>query len=388
MAKRGPTPMMEQYLGIKAQHPDKIVLFRMGDFYETFYDDAEDVAGLLGITLTAREKKGDRPIPLAGVPFHALEHYLPKLLAAGRTVAICEQMEDPAQAKGLVRRDVVEILSPGTVTNPALLGQEESAYLLALCPGAEAWGYAFLDGSTGELRCGEIEGPDVPGLVSRADVRELLVPDRRAEGTPEPWAEPGMHPTVTPVSGVLFESDYAARALAEHFGVRGLEGLGLGELPRAASAAGAALRYLADCQRTAPTQVQDLHVDHRADTLHLDRETASHLELFESLRPGDRDATLFHHLQDTRTPMGRRTLARWLRAPRTDLDTITGRHDAVAWLVDQPQALSAFREALAGVGDLERVLGRVATRRALPHEMAALRDGLLRLPAAGAALRR
>lgn len=386
MPKRGPTPMMEQYLGIKAQHPDKIVLFRMGDFYETFYDDAEDAAALLGITLTAREKKGDTPIPLAGVPYHALDHYLPKLLDAGRTVAICEQMEDPAQTKGLVRRDVVEILSPGTVTNPALLSGEESAYLLALAPGPDAWGYALLDGSTGELRCGEMEPGEIAGLVARPDVRELVVPDRRPAGTPEPWAELGGSRTVTEASSVLFGSEYAPRALTEHFGVRGLEGLGLAELPLAAIAAGAALRYLADCQRTAPTQVQELQVDRQVDTLYLDRETASHLELFDPLRPGDRDATLFHHLQDTRTPMGRRTLAHWLRSPRTDLATIQARHDAVEWLVEDLRALHGFRDALGGVGDLERILGRVATRRALPHEMAALRDGLLRLPDAGAAL--
>jgi len=159
MAKRGPTPMMEQYLGIKAQHPDKIVLFRMGDFYETFYDDAEDVAGLLGITLTAREKKGDRPIPLAGVPFHALEHYLPKLLAAGRTVAICEQMEDPAQAKGLVRRDVVEILSPGTVTNPALLEREREQVRQE----AGRWARLF---AGGEIDVGELTLDD-PTLRDR-----------------------------------------------------------------------------------------------------------------------------------------------------------------------------------------------------------------------------
>ena len=380
--KGGPTPMMTQYLGIKAQHPEAILLFRMGDFYETFYDDARICAEVLGITLTSREKRGDQPIPLAGIPFHAVDHYMVKLMSAGLTVAICEQTEDPALAKGLVKREVVEILSPGTITNPAFLDGADSSYLLALAEGdTQQWGFALLDGSTGEFRCGEGETGEVFGLARRYRVAEILLPSGQVvDGAATIGSAAFSGISASGVSPLLFGQGYATQTLCEHFAVHDLAGLGLAESPLAVCAAGAALRYLTDRQRSRPHQVSRLELERDVDRLHLDRETVAHLELFESLRPGERDATLFRQIDATRCAMGRRCLAAWLRSPLTRPAAIEARLDAVAQLQSDPRSLEDLRESLRGIGDVERILGRVATARAMPHELGALRAALLKVP--------
>ena len=378
------TPMMAQYLGLKQQHPDSILLFRMGDFYETFYEDAKDVSALLGVALTSRDKKAGAAIPLAGVPHHALDHYLARLLDAGRTVAICEQMEDPSQAKGLVRREVVEVISPGTVTNPALLSDAEARYLLALClTRGEKHGYALLDSSTGEFRCGETTLSELTSLPRRYAIGELLLPEAAQLPSALASAFDGI-PTHT-ASPLLFESGFAERALCDHFGVLATSGLGLSDLSKASAAAGAALRYLGDRQRRRPAQVTQIGID-RGDGLMLDRESIAHLELFVPLRQGDAKATLLHQLDRCRTPMGKRALVRWMRAPLCDLAAIAARHDHVEWFVQASTARERAREALRGMGDLERLLGRIATERAQPHELASLRAALSRAPALAQAL--
>lgn len=377
---KGPTPMMAQYLGLKAQHPDAVLLFRMGDFYETFHDDAELVARLLGLTLTSRDKQGDEPIPLAGLPYHALDQYLARLLDAGVTVAICEQVEDPASAKGLVRREVVEVISPGTITNPSLLRDADGVFLLAVNANASAplWGWALLEGSTGEFRCGSAPEEEVLALPRRFGVREVVVPQGRDAA--EAWAKRLGVKQVTPVGDLLFRANVASEELCEHFGVHALGGLGLDATEPAVGAAGAALRYLHDRQRTRPSQVLTLVVERADDRLHLDRETVAHLELFEGVRAGERETSLFHHLDRTRTALGRRRLADWLRAPLSSVEAIDVRLDAVQWFVEHASALQQVRDALKGMGDLERVAGRIATARVLPSELAALRDGLTRVP--------
>lgn len=378
---KGPTPMMAQYLGIKAQHPDAVLLFRMGDFYETFHEDAELVARLLGLTLTSRDKQGDSPIPLAGIPYHALDHYLVRLLDAGLTIAICEQVEDPASAKGLVRRDVVEVISPGTITNPVLLRDADGAFLLAVAPGERSWGWALLDGSTGEFRCGSASEEEVLALPRRFGVREVVVPQTSAPtDANDAWALRLGIDQVTAIADLLFRENVASEELREHFGVHAIEGLGLQPGEPAIGAAGAALRYLADRQRTRPSQVHALVVERGGDRLHLDRETVAHLELFEGMRAGERETSLFHHLDRTRTPLGRRRLADWLRSPLTSVPDIEARLEAVQWIVDRPALLASLREELKGIGDLERVAGRIATGRALPAETGLLRDGLSRVP--------
>lgn len=380
--KGGPTPMMVQYLGQKAEHPDAILLFRMGDFYETFYDDARTVADVLSITLTSREKQGDAPIPLAGIPYHALDQYLVRLLDAGHTVAICEQTEDPAQAKGLVKREVVEVISPGTITNPALLRDAEGAWLLAVAPAEEGpWGWALLDSSTGEFRCGSSPPDEVHALPRRYPVAELLVPDSDVDRDQRSGVATELGLDEFSVRSALhFDPRVAMEELERHFALNDVSALGLSRDEPATGAAGAALGYLAERQRRRPTQVLELQVERDEGRLYLDRETVAHLELFTGLRGADRRTSLFHHVDRTRTPMGRRRLAAWLRSPLASLDGIEARLEAVQWGVDHPQALAEARDVLRGIGDLERINGRIATARALPHELGALRDGLGRIP--------
>ncbi len=374
--------MMEQYLGLKAQQPDALLLFRMGDFYETFFDDAKICAQVLGITLTARDKRNGDPIPLAGIPFHAVDHYLGKLLDAGYTVAICEQTEDPAKAKGLVRREIVEVLSPGTVSHPSLMRDAEGNYLLAILDSSPGdWGYALLEGSTGEFRCGEASREEVTGIPRRYRVAELVLPESRVEDGRALLEEEAFAGIVaTGVSALLFEEHHAHQVLRDHFGVHDLSGLDLDGLPRAACCAGAALRYLADRQRRRPDQVASLLVERQDDHLHLDRETVAHLELFESLRRSGSKATLLGQMDATGTPMGRRRLAAWMRAPSKVVREIEERLDVVSFLLEDAVRLEGLRDGLRGMGDLERILGRIATGRALPHELASLREALVRVP--------
>jgi DNA mismatch repair protein MutS len=380
-AAKGPTPMMKQYLELKAQQPDALMLFRMGDFYETFYEDARIASSVLGLTLTSREKSGDDPIPLAGVPFHALDHYLSKLVAAGHTVAICEQTEDPAQAKGLVRREVVEVVSPGTVTDPALLDETQTLFLLAVAAQGERCGYALLDSSTGEFRCGECDREELGSLARRFRVAEVILAESSHEnGEGSQWSLDFSGASLSSVSPLLFEPEFAAETLSDHFRVQSLSGLALDDMPLATRAAGAALRYLADRQRRRPSQVRDLEVEHQDRHLLLDRETIAHLELFEGLRAGERETSLFAQIDNCRTPMGRRRLAAWLRAPLSQSSSINARLDAVQWLAEHGVQREGLVDTLTGTGDLERIAGRVATARALPHQLSMLRAGLGRLP--------
>lgn len=374
--------MMVQYLGQKAEHPDAILFFRMGDFYETFYDDARTVSEILGITLTSRDKQGDAPIPLAGIPYHALEQYLVRLLDAGQTVAICEQTEDPAQAKGLVKREVVEVISPGTITNPALLRDSDGVYLLAISPASEErWGWALLDSSTGEFRCASATPEEVRALPRRYPVAELLVPDSDVDADGRSSLADSLGRDDFSIrSGFLFDSGVAGEELVRHFGLNNLSALGLEPEEPAVGAAGAALGYLAERQRRRPSQVLALTVERDEGRLYLDRETVAHLELFTGLRGADRKTSLFFHIDRAMTPMGRRRLAAWLRSPLAVTKPIEERHDAVQWFVENPRQLADLRDGMRGMGDLERINGRLATGRAMPHELGALRDGLLRIP--------
>ncbi len=374
--------MMVQYLGQKAEHPDAILFFRMGDFYETFYDDARTVSEILGITLTSREKQGDAPIPLAGIPYHALDQYLLRLLEAGQTVAICEQTEDPAQAKGLVKREIVEVISPGTITNPALLRDSDGVYLLAISPASEdRWGWALLDSSTGEFRCATATPEEVRALPRRYPVAELLVPDSDIDPDGRSSLATALgRDDFSTRSSFHFDPGVAAEELERHFGLNDLSALGLDPDEPAVGAAAAALGYLGERQRRRPSQVQALTVERDEGRLYLDRETVAHLELFAGLRGGDRKSSLFFHVDRAMTPMGRRRLAAWLRSPLATVSGIEERLDGVQWCVENPRPLTDLRDGMRGMGDLERINGRLSTGRVMPHELGALRDGLLRIP--------
>ena len=373
--------MLTQYLELKARNPEALLLFRMGDFYETFFEDAQVLAATTGVTLTSRDSKSDHPVPLAGVPHHALDGYLHRLLEAGLTVAICEQVEDPAQAKGLVKRDIVEIISPGTATAPELVGTAAGVYCLAWVPRAGVEdGWALLDASTGEFRCGQESG-SLESLCARHPVREVIVREDTDQELLQRWtaALPGI--VINRVNGAWFHPEFARRTLRDHFATANLAPFGLEDDGREAArtAAGALLRYVTALALRRPPQVTGLRFSARGDRLVLDEETLRNLEVFRTFR-GDRGpGTLVHHIDGTVTPMGRRLLELRLAEALTDLAQLDTWHAGVAAaLADRP-----WREALRGilrrVGDLDRLAARAATGRIGPAGLRQLGGALAAL---------
>jgi DNA mismatch repair protein MutS len=362
------TPMLAQYLEIKAQHPGALLLFRMGDFYETFFEDAEKLAKLTGVVLTSRDRQSDHPVPLAGVPHHALDGYLGRLLAAGLTVAICEQVEDPAQAKGLVRREVVEIISPGTATAPELLPAASGVYCLAYLPvsGGQA-GWALLDASTGDFRCGQ-EPIDLEALCELHAVREVILKEDLPRERLAEWRAARPEIVFTPVSAAWFHPRVAERTLREHFAVAHLDAFGLGEdgQEQAVGAAGALLRYLTSLSLQRPAQVTSLRFCAATGNLRLDEETLRNLEVFRTFAGERGPGTLIHHVDATLTPAGRRLLERRLAEPLLDLDELALWHGGVATVLDARDWRDQLRGILGRIGDLERLGGRAARGRLGP----------------------
>jgi DNA mismatch repair protein MutS len=374
------TPLMRQYLRAKAEVGSTLLLFRMGDFYELFHDDARRAARLLDITLTQRGQSAGQPIPMAGVPVQALEGYLARLLKLGESVAICEQIGDPALAKGLVERKVVRIVTPGTVTDEALLEERRDNLLVALHRAGERVGIATVDVSTGRFVVAEIDGEAALGAeLARLVPAEILV----AEGAP--W--PG---TVESVLALRrrppwhFERDASHRALVAFFGTRDLRGYGCEELPLAIGAAGALLQYLKDTQRSALPHLVGIAVEPVDDTIGMDAATRRNLEI-DTHASGRPEHTLLGVLDRTVTPMGGRLLRRWLHRPLRARGPLRERHQAIAALLERA-AQRPLRELYRRLGDLERILARVALRSARPRDLATLRDGLALLPELRAAL--
>jgi len=379
------TPLMQQYREIKARYPHTILFFRMGDFYEMFEDDARLGARELGLTLTSRNNGGAAEVPLAGVPVKAATEYLRRLVAKGHRVAICEQVEDPKLAKGLVRREVVETITPGTVLTDDWLVQSRNNYLVALGGGARgpAVGIAALDVTTGELVLEVVAPADLGAALARYEAPELVVPAGAAPPIP-PLAAGA---TVTEREAWEFDPELAREDLTRTFGLASLDGLGITtEDGPAVGAAGALLRYARELKPGGLPHLARPTLVRRGDVLPLDEMTRRNLELVEPLRAGAQGATLLEVLDRTLTPMGGRLLRRWLLAPLVDPAAINARLDAVEVLVRDGRGRERLREALDGVRDLERLAGRAALGRATPRELGALRDSILRLPAAAAAL--
>ena len=374
------TPVMQQYLRIKAAHPGMLLFYRMGDFYELFYDDAEKAARLLDITLTRRGQSAGAPIPMAGVPFHAVDNYLARLVRQGQSVAICEQIGDPATARGPVERKVVRIVTPGTVTDEALLEERRDNLLAALHGHANRFALAVLDLCSGRFALQEFTGAEaLAGELERLRPAELLLP--------EDWPLPPRLPkpaNVTRRPAWHFDLDSARRLLVRQFGTRDLSGFGCADVPLAVSAAGALLQYVAETQCTELPHVTGLSVERREDALIVDAATRRNLEIDHSLS-GQPQHTLAGLLDRTATAMGSRLLRRWLSRPLRDHAAIGARHDAVAELIAQP-VQAPLHDALAGIGDVERILARVALKSARPRDLAALRDALGALPALQALL--
>lgn len=395
------TPMLRQYLEVKAQHPDAIVLYRMGDFFEMFFEDARKAAPILEVQLTARHKGSDNEAPMCGVPHHALEPYLAKLLAAGLKVAICDQVpsdgqgparsDGPAQAKGLVRREVIRVVTPGTLSDPALMDSKEDNLLAAVVWEGEAGAGAFLDVSTGGFFLRRWEGPEqAVDDLALLRPREVLASEETLPAGLRDWVEREC-PCRTPLGGDrLFDPHRAGELLERHFGTATLRGFGLAEGEPAVRAAAAALAYAKETQKSELSHVRGLVVREVRERLVLDAATLANLEVFRPQRlveGGNRRlGTLLGVLDRTVTPPGGRTLREWLRQPLADPAAIIRRHQAVDELVADHARRDRLRQRLAGVGDPQRLLARAVLGTLLPREAAALRDGLGEVPAAFAEL--
>ena len=366
--------MMQQYLRIKAEHPDLLLFYRMGDFYELFYDDARRAAQLLDITLTARGQSAGDPIPMAGVPYHAVDTYLAKLLRLGESVAICEQIGDPATGKGPVERKVVRIVTPGTVTDDALLEERRDNLLIAINGQNMRFGLAILDISSGRFTVMEVDGIDaLNGELARLNPAELLL----NEALPElPVTD--QHRGIRQLAPWHFDPPAATRLLCAQFGTQDLSGFGCETLPLAIGAAGALLHYVHETQRTALPHIRSLRVERREDTVILDAATRRNLELEHSLL-GDPAHTLAGVIDRTATPMGSRLLRRWINRPLRDHATLCGRYAANA-AMQRTDIYLTLHEHLRGVGDLERIVARVGLRSARPRDLSQLRNALGCLP--------
>jgi DNA mismatch repair protein MutS len=368
------TPLMQQYREIKARYRDAILFFRMGDFYEMFYDDAELAARELGLTLTSRNNGGAANVPLAGVPVKAAAEYVRRLVGRGYRVAICEQVEDPRLAQGIVRREVVETVTPGAALDEMLLETARNNFLVALLPG-DPIGLAAFDVSTGEFVLECVAPGDCRAAVQRYDPREVVRPAGAALPTPD-----GV--LLTDREAWEFDAAAAEDDLVRRFGLTSLDGLGIeaGDRP-ALAAAGALLRYAAELKPGGLPQLARPVVLRTGSTMPLDEMTRRNLELVEPLRSGVAPGgTLLEVLDRTTTPMGARLLRRWLLAPLRSIEAIELRHGAVAVLVADTRGRARLREALDGIRDLERLGTRAAARRTTPRELGGLRDSLGRLP--------
>jgi len=368
------TPMMRQYLRIKAEHPDVLLFYRMGDFYELFYDDARRAAKLIDITLTARGQSAGLPIPMAGVPVHAVESYLGRLVRQGQSVAICEQIGDPATSKGPVERKVVRVVTPGTLTDEGLLEDRRDTLIACVHPGRDGIGLAWLDLAGGRFRVTQLENMD--GLA--AELERLRPAECLAN------EEARLPAFVADLPGLRrrppwhFDPDAARRLLCRQFGVQDLSGFGCEGMGLAVTAAGCLLQYVLDTQLNALPHLTGLSTESRDEALVLDAATRRNLELERSLS-GRHEHTLAGVLDETVTAMGSRLLRRWINRPLRDRAVLSARYDAIDSLMNEADA-EALRDTLAGVVDVERILARVALRSARPRDLAGLRDTLGVLP--------
>lgn len=368
------TPLMKQFFAAKAEYPDLLVFFRMGDFYELFYDDARKAARLLDITLTQRGSSGGAPIPMAGVPVHACEGYLARLVALGESVAICEQIGDPALAKGLVERKVVRVVTPGTVTDEALLNERRDTLLMTISRGRSGYGLAWADLAGGRFMVNEVDGDDaLEAELARLEPAELLVPD-----------EEGLPAFLQQRSGLrrrapwLFDPDSGRRQLLGFFGLHDLTGFGIDDKPLATGAAGALLGYVEETQKQRLPHLTAIALESAGDAIAMNAATRRHLEL-DTRIDGDTRHTLLGVLDTTVTPMGGRLLRRWLHRPLRDRAVLGERHHAIATLIGHGTDRD-LRGGFRALGDLERILTRVALRSARPRDLSTLRDGLALLP--------
>ncbi|MBS0206070.1 MAG: DNA mismatch repair protein MutS [Planctomycetes bacterium] len=378
--ERTPTPAMQRYLEVKAQHPQAILLFRMGDFYELFYEDAVTASKAVGLTLTSRDKGSPNPIPMAGFPYHQLDGYLQKLVRAGFRAAICEQMEDPKLAKGPVKRDVTRVVTPGTLTEDSLLDPRESNFLACVFPARESCGLAWIEVSTGRFFVSDLRDDAVLDEIARIQPAECLIPEQASQHA--------VIQALSRMSGLFlserppwsFAADQCLRLLLEQFQTRTLSGFDIDENTAGVTAAGALLDYLRETQKASLGHITRLEPYRRGTSLLIDEATRRSLELTQTLRNGERAGSLLAVIDETVTPMGARLLGEWLSNPLTDPVRINLRLDAVEELTTDSMFCRDLREQLQNAYDLQRLTARVATGRCSPRDLSCLARTLALLP--------
>lgn len=374
------TPLMAQYFKIKQAHPDTVLLFRMGDFYETFEEDAKIASKVLGITLTKRANGAAGDVPLAGFPHHAVESYLPKLVRAGYRVAICEQVEDPKLAKGIVKREVIEVVTPGVVFSDKVLDLKKNNYLLAVNFSDQISGVAFCDISTGDFSLFEVETTQLIDQIGVIAPAEVLSPRKSKEVISTLLTSAGSEARITKLDDWIFNREYAKEILLKHFGTVNLKGYGAGEMEIALPAAGAVLHYLQETQKANLAHLTKLTVYNPSEYMVLDWSTKRNLEITYSMVDGGKDGTLFAVLDRTETPMGGRLLKKWISSPLTKLEPILQRQESVEALFNVKKTREKLKKSLSNIGDLERLISRICTGRATPREIVSLKYSLLEIP--------
>lgn len=379
--KKKETPLMRQYHQVKRKHPDTVLLFRLGDFYETFEEDAAIAAEVCGITLTKRGNGTASEIPLAGFPHHQLESYLPKLVRAGYRVAVCEQLEDPKKARGIVRRDVVEVVTPGSVMNDGVLEASTNNYLAALAFDRDRVGLAFADVSTGEFATGETTVDRIDDILAGIGPAEILVAKNQRDRLSGLRNVEGVR--VTREEEWIFDPEYGTERLVEHFSTNSLKGFGIDHMHLGVAAAGAVMHYLRETQRSGLKHVTKIRRYEPDDFITLDAATRRNLEIVAGADDRSRQGSLIAVLDRTSTPMGGRLLKRWVLHPLKSIEQIEKRLTAVDRLVAAPSLASELASELRSIADLERVVGRVATERATPRDLGHVRETLSRLPRLG-----
>ncbi|MEW6095586.1 MAG: DNA mismatch repair protein MutS [bacterium] len=372
------TPMMQQYLQIKQKMKDTILFFRLGDFYEMFFDDAKTASKILGITLTSRESGKGNKVPLAGVPYHSADGYISRLIKAGKKVAICEQVEDPKTAKGIVKREIIRTITPGTVLNPALLEDKVHNYLAAINKNNDKFGFSFIDPSTGEFRVTELSSfTELLTELTRITPQECLIPSALQE---DEFVAKLQDVTITFQDDWVFNYSTGFNTLCELFGTSSLEGFGCENLHIGIGASGAIVHYLKETQRSTLTYVNKITPYSTSDFMILDQATLRNLELTKTIRSGEKSGSLIWVLDKTSTAMGGRLLRSWLQQPLINVEKIVYRQQGIAELVDSTTLRSELFHALKNIHDIERLISRLDTNLANARDLVALKESLKMIP--------
>ncbi len=374
------TPLMTQYYKIKQQHPDTLLLFRVGDFFETFEDDAKIASKVLGITLTKRSNGAAEDVPLAGFPHHAIDAYLPKLVRAGYRVAVCEQMENPKFAKGIVKREVIEVVTPGVTLSDKLLDHKKNNYVLAIYIKDEIAGLSFSDISTGEFYLYETRTENLSEQIQLINPSEILYYKRDKEFISKSISKVNPEIRLTKIDDWIFNFDYTNELLLNHFKTVTLKGFGIEKFQAGIIAAGVTLHYLQETQRVNLSHLNKISVYNPSDYMILDYATKRNLEIIASMQEGSREGTLISVLDKTQTAMGGRLLKKWISAPLRDVNSIKQRLNAVENLLNEKSIRKELLNHLKEVGDLERLISKVCTGRANPREIIAVKTSLKKIP--------